>query len=291
MKLTDTELEVRDREWVESVLQPDEELLLVCKPQVRLWRGEYRPVAVFAVFWLAIVGTISTLVMGGVARQVHEEPLLWLYPLFLLPFWCIGIGMLTSPWRLRALDRRTVYLLTDKRAVVLRPSDFRFRPTQKDYELTHDLIKEVQQKNEGGGSLVFEFEERHSKSGVHYVPKGFLHVPQVQRVAEVVRAQLPAPESMQEAGATETEPQEVEFPSLGTLIVGCIFIFIGGGQALTALQHELNAEKFYWVGAIIAIAWPMAFACVGGFAVRQWCRDFIQYRRSKKRCKTSVTRS
>ena len=41
MKLSDTNLSVQEREWVEQELFPGEELLLVCKPATSLWKPGY----------------------------------------------------------------------------------------------------------------------------------------------------------------------------------------------------------------------------------------------------------
>ena len=278
MKLTDTDLDVRDREWVESVLQADEELLLLCKPQVRLWRAGYLPMALFAALWLGIIGTISFFTVRECLECVQEKPGLLLMVLFLLPFWVVGIGFVHSPWRLRELDRRTVYLLTNRRAVVLRPSEFRFRPTQKDYPLEHGMIKEVQEKRDGSGSLVFGYEVQQTKGGENYLPVGFLHVPQLQRVRDILLSALQEfAEPQQPAVAVTPEPQ-AEAPSRILLVVASIIIAIGLKEmtesVTTLLERAGNPAE--WLFELVA---PSMLSGFGSVLLIAWFRDYRKYTR------------
>ena len=285
MKLSDLDLDVRDREWVERVVQADEELLLVCKPQARLWRKEYVPIAIFTVLWLGIVGCITGVAVPQVIEQVAERPAGLIVVLFLLPFWLIGLGLLSSPWRLREVARRTVYLLTSKRAVVLCPTAFRFRPTLQEYPLQYGMLKEVKAERDGSGSLVFDYEERHTKNGVHYVPKGFLHVPQVCRVEAALREQIGEvcpPPAKEDAAAAEEEPA-AEFPNVVTLLVGGFFMLVGGSQAYDSAEKMMQDTQLTdWWFFLLAVGWPLMFAIVGFFAARQWVREFIKYRKNRQ---------
>lgn len=278
MKLTDTDLDVRDREWVESVLQADEELLLLCKPQVRLWRTGYLPMALFAALWLGIIGTISFFTVRECLECVQEKPGLLLMVLFLVPFWVVGIGFVHSPWRLRELDRRTVYLLTNRRAVVLRPSEFRFRPTQKDYPLEHGMIKEVQEKGDGSGSLVFGYEVQQTKGGENYMPVGFLHVPQLQRVRDILLSALQEfAEPQQPAEAAPPEPK-AEAPSRILLVVASIIIAIGLKEMIESVTTLLEraGSPAEWVFELVAPSMLIGF---GGVLLIAWFRDYRKYTR------------
>ncbi|MDO5465174.1 MAG: hypothetical protein Q4F40_09580 [Akkermansia sp.] len=278
MKLTDTDLDVSDREWVESVLQADEELLLLCKPQVRLWRWEYTPITLFSILWLGGVATISIFALCKSIDQLSEEPGILLLLLFFVPFWVLGIGMLSTPWRMRALDRRTVYLLTNRRAVVLRPSDFRFLPTQKDYPLEHGMIKEVQEKGDGSGSLVFGYEVQQTKGGENYLPVGFLHVPQLQRVKDILLSALQEfAEPLQEPEAAPPEPK-AEAPSLILLVVASIIIAIGLKEmtksVTTLLERAGNPAE--WLFELVAPSMLIGF---GSVLLIAWFRDYRKYTR------------
>ena len=278
MKLTDTDLDVRDREWVESVLQADEELLLLCKPQVRLWRWEYTPITLFSVVWSAIIGTISIFALSKSIGRLGEEPGLLVLLLFFVPFWGVGIGLLCTPWRMRALDRRTVYLLTSKRAVVLRPSDFRFRPTQKDYPLEHGMIKEVQEQGDGSGSLVFDYEVQHTKGGDNFLPVGFLHVPQLQRVKDILLSALQEfAEPLQEPEAAPPEPK-ADAPSRIFLVVASIIIAIGLKEMIESVTTLLEraGSPAEWVFELVAPSMLIGF---GGVLLIVWFRDYRKHTR------------
>lgn len=178
MKLSDTELPVQDRAWVERVLGADEQLLLVQKPMTSLWKPGYAYRMFFALLWN---GTLSLAFLGIVSHWNNAAvrlPLL-VCLLLLLPFVLVGVGFLISPWWERALDRRTVYVLTDKRALVLRPSTFRRRPVARSYPLAHDLIKEVREYGRGCGDIVMEQLWAH---GGHCIPLGFLFVQNVREL-------------------------------------------------------------------------------------------------------------
>lgn len=284
MKLSDLDLDVRDREWIERVVQADEELLLVCKPQVRLWRREYLPVTIFSVLWVAGIGCISGVAVPQILEQVSERPAGLVVLLFFIPFWVIGLGLLSSPWRLRAVDRRTVYLLTSKRAVVLRPSEFRFRPTQKEYPLRQGMVKEVKEKRDDSGNLILDYDVRHTKNGLHYVPKGFLYVPQVLRVEAALRELLGEPCSPPaEDGVEAEEAPEVEFPNIGTLLVGCFFMLVGGAKAYRAVEALMQYNQSPdWLFTLFAVGWPLLFVCVGFCAAWRWVREFIKYRKTHR---------
>ena len=284
MKLSDLDLDVRDREWIERVRQADEDLLLVCKPQVRLWRREYVFVTIFSVLWVAGIGCISGFAVPQILEQVSEKPEGLFVLLFFLPFWVIGLGLLRSPWRLRAVDARTVYLLTSKRAVVLRPSEFRFRPTQKDYPLQQGLVKEVKEKRDGSGNIILDYEVRHTKNGLHYVPTGFLYVPQVRRVEAALRELVGEPcTPPAEDGAEAEEAQAAEFPNVGTLLVGCFFMLVSGAKVYAAVEELMQYNQPPdWLFTLFAVGWPLLFFCVGFVAARQWVRQFIEYRKNRR---------
>lgn len=286
MKLTDTDLDVRDREWVESVLQADEELLLLCKPQVRLWRAGYLPMALFAAVWLGIIGTISFFTVRECLECVQEKPGLLLMVLFLLPFWVVGIGLVHSPWRLRELDRRTVYLLTNRRAVVLRPSEFRFRPTQKDYPLEHGMIKEVQEKGDGSGSLVFGYEVQQTDGGENYLPVGFLHVPQLQRVRDILLSALQEFAEPQQPAVAVTPEPKADAPSRMILVIAAVFISIGLKEMTEVVTSLLkrSSDLAEWLFELVA---PSMLIVFGGILFVGWFREYRKYRRQYQSCSNS----
>ena len=292
MRLTDTDLSVRDREWVERVVQPDEELLLVCKPLARLWRPEYSDGLVFAIFWVSGVGIFTYLLLLYVLPELFESPMLFLVLLFMLPFWLVSLAFITTPWMNRTVAQRTVYLVTSKRAIVLAPTAFFLSPTQKDYPLVPDMIREVKSRPDGSGDVVLNYEEYTTKHGTHWEPVGFMRVPQVAPVVDVLRELMPSspPPSPVQVQSGEQKPfvlsdeeRPVEFPNLLTLLVGCFFMLIGGSQVVSNWQTMcMDGHEAWWGSVLFGLAWPMLFAFVGCRAALQWCREYKEYRRSKR---------
>lgn len=236
MKLSDTELPVQDRAWVERVLGADEQLLLVQKPMTSLWKPGYAYRMFFALFWN---GTLSLAFLGIVSHWNNAAvrlPLL-VCLLLLLPFILVGVGFLISPWWERELDRRTVYVLTAKRALVLRPSTFRRRPVARSYPLAHDLIKEVREYGRGCGDIVMEQLWAH---GAHCIPLGFLFVQNVRELEYAIHTHLPdAPPKVQEP---ETAPPER--PSLWSLLPALVILFFAARELMARLNLAADPELF-----------------------------------------------
>ena len=215
MKLSDTNLSVQDREWVERELPPGEELLLVCKPATSLWKPGYAYRMFFATLWNAFLfGILGSLIITHTTlEKIIEKPAFLLLFLGLLPFYLIGIGFIISPWWERENDRRTVYALTNQRAIVLRPSMLRRRRTCRSFPLAHDLIKEVREYRHGRGDIIMGHEEHHGRHGIQLIPQGFLFVDHVYELAALIRPHLP------DAPAPETEETPGECPTLGCMPV------------------------------------------------------------------------
>jgi len=288
VKLTYTELDVRDREWVERVLPPDDELLLVCKPRPSLWRKEYIPTAFVTVLWLGMVATISFLVVREIFIEGMAHPGLLLFLLFLVPFWVVGYGLVSSPWRERERDRRTIYLLTNRRVLLLRPSDFRLLPVEFEYVLKPGMILDVTEKRDGSGSIVLEYVERSTRNGVHLIPRGFLHVPQVRRVEEILRQQIAAeypelpaedPESEKSAPFVAPEP----FPSVISPVVGAVFIGAGVRNVCEGVTGLQQVTDGWLMTALVVVVAPLFILFMGAGLVWAWCRRMLKYLRKRRR--------
>ena len=211
MKLSDTNLSVQDREWVEQELPPGEELLLVCKPATCLWKPGYAYRMFFATLWNGFLfGILGMLFINHITlEEIIEKPAILLLFLGLLPFYLIGIGLIISPWWERENDRRTVYVLTNRRAIVLRPSMIRRRPTCRRFLLTHNLIKEVREYRKGRGDIVMDYDEHHGRNGTTLMPKGFLHVDNVRELEYRIHQYLPdaPPPARTTADSTSKRPE------------------------------------------------------------------------------------
>lgn len=269
MKLCDTELPVQDREWIERVLGADEQLLLVQKPMTALWKPGYAYRMFFALLWNGAL----VLSYYGLASHWHDAadrlPIL-VFSGILLPFVLVGVGFLISPWWERELDRRTVYVLTDKRALVLRPSTFRRRPVARSYPLAHDLIKEVREYGRGCGDIVMEQFRAH---GGQCIPLGFLFVQNVRELEYVIHTHLPdAPPKPQEP---ETAP--AERPNLWRLLTSLIILFFAAKGLIERL--ELLKDPNTYREAQTVVLFLTLICCFCFYSLVRICLNYLKSRR------------
>lgn len=290
MKLGDMDLNKRDREWVERVLQPGEELLMVCKPQARLWRSEYAYGALFAAVWIGMVALFTRFVVPTVLDEVAENPKVLFLLLFMLPFWLVSLGVMMAPWRNRTVARRTLYLLTNRRAVVLKPT-FLLIPTQADYPMESDMIRDIVVRADGSGDVVLGYVTHSTRNGTYDEPMGFMRVPHVERVAALLRKHMPAAPPLPEPGAgggsrpfelSSDDDRPVEFPNVLQVIVGCVFVFFGTTVVVQGVQHIQSGAGGDWLMVILNVGFPGLFAAVGCRAVWSWVSDFRAYLRKKR---------
>lgn len=207
----------RDAARAAAALQAGEELLLVVKP---------RSAPGADLYFQMLPGALMVAVPVGVMWTLQE--LEW-GPIFIgMPFLLIGLTALSSPCRYRWRMQRTFYLLTNHRAIVLEPRRFRMRV--RAFALHPDLVKQVVAEPAGHGDIIFARERRwqFGARSIYYglSPVGFLAVPQVQRVAQMI-AELTA------AGLPPSEPATAPQGGISTvqnpvqsMIFGAVFIFV-----------------------------------------------------------------
>ncbi len=241
MKLSDTNLSVQDREWVERELPPGEELLLVCKPATSLWKPGYAYRMLFATLWNGFLfGLLGMLFINHITLEIIiEKPAILLLFLGLLPFYLIGIGLIISPWWERENDRRTVYVLTNRRAIVLRPSMIRRRPTCRRFPLTHNLIKEVREYRKGRGDIVMGYDEHHGSNGTTLMPKGFLHVDNVRELEYRIHQYLPDAPPPTEATGDSTP----ERPGLGYVPLAVVALLYSAHYLVNQYILQTHSPK------------------------------------------------
>ena len=144
------------------------------------------PFAGFAVFWMVGAGATTSHFTGS-----DLGPVSWvarLFPLFGLPFLCVGLGMFFSPLWLLRRAKRTVYLVTDRRAIILAPAIWRGVMVRS---FMPDRLKDLRrtQNADGSGDIVFTSEWQNTgNQGARSLDVGFLAIPDVKRVEDSIRA-------------------------------------------------------------------------------------------------------
>ena len=157
----------RERRIIDRTLGVDEQLVLVTRPDPAILKVE-----LYIHFGIAAFILISS---GG-------EP-------FLLPF--IILLCLLPRFR-KYFKRRTLYLVTDRRCIILTP---RLLPGMKckSYPLEPNRIKEYEVFSGGIGNIVFDYNDGVRGATSHdddRIPEGFLDLPQCKRVVTLIRKQI-----------------------------------------------------------------------------------------------------
>ena len=157
----------RERCVIDRTLGMDEQLLLVTRPDPTILKAER--LIHFGIAAFILIATEGTL--------------------FALPF---VILLCVLPWFRKCYKRRTLYLVTDRRCIILTP---RLLPGMKckSYPLEPNRIKEYEVFSGGIGNIVFDYNDGVRGATSHdddRIPEGFLDLPQCKRVVTLIRKQI-----------------------------------------------------------------------------------------------------
>ena len=150
----------RERRIVDRTLGMDEQLLLVTRPDSTILK-------------------IERYIFFGIAAFILIETEGELLALPLVILLCV------IPWFRKCYKRRTLYLVTDRRCIILTP---RLLPGMKckSYPLEPNRIKEYEIFSGGIGNIAFDYV--YTEDSRH--PLGFLDLPQCKRVVTLIRKQI-----------------------------------------------------------------------------------------------------
>lgn len=175
-------------QMISSQLDPGEGLLWSGAPSAsRLARSALPtmvfgiPFTAFAVFWIYTAFTATS--------KSSQPGSAWsLFPLFGVPFLLIGLGMLTAPLWAFLSAGRTLYAVTNRRALIVSGA---FSTTVKSF--THTEIHELQRVERAGGSGDLYFGSREvvtRRGGTMRQRIGFLGIPDIRTVEQLIRSRL-----------------------------------------------------------------------------------------------------
>jgi hypothetical protein len=173
---------------VDSELQHGERVTWVEQPIPRRVARKALPLLIFAIPWTAFAVFWMCAAAWMSFKAEAKSGFAYAFPLFGLPFVLIGAALLSTPLWLRRMARRTVYVLTDRRAMVLAAG---WRGTVTVRSFAPERLKDLRRKEyrDGSGDLVFTQDlPRSGNSSPHAREVGFLSVPDVRSVEEMVRA-------------------------------------------------------------------------------------------------------
>ena len=162
---------------VRRELDPGEEVMWSAMPRPKYFTAQTVGMFLFAIPWTAFA------VFWVAAASRFEVPQFNrgfdLFPLFGVPFILVGLGMLSSPlWAHRAA-RRTAYLITDRRAVIIEGG---WSSTIRTF--TPDQLGGLTRRehSDGTGDVILDRENRGNDQGVREI--GFLRIEHAKEAQE-----------------------------------------------------------------------------------------------------------
>ena len=190
------------RSLVEAELDRDERILWIGMPLPWNVARQALPILLFAIPWTGFALFWMAGASGFSIPDFKEG--FDFFPLFGVPFVLIGLGMLGAPYWAMRKAKKTVYVLTGARAIVFEGGrSTRIRSFEPDQ--LNDLRRT--QRQDGSGNLIFERRVWRNSDGNHRSSDhGFLGIPDVKRVEDLVRDMVEEHEAMQQPGAHRDRP-------------------------------------------------------------------------------------
>lgn len=167
---------------VDAELRPGERVVWFGQPIPWMFARRYVGVFLFGIFWLALLVFLAWDFLDGDVKGSALLPVLG----FLVPFTLAGVAMLSSPFWMRRKARRTVYLITNQRAMLFDPSLWGSM-TIRTFEPARLLnLRRVQHAN-GAGDLIFERIWTKDSDGMNQsTDHGFLAIDDVKTVEDII---------------------------------------------------------------------------------------------------------
>lgn len=169
------------RARAQGELEPGEHVVWVGQPVPRLAARGAWVISVFAVPWTAF----------AVFWMVGASHAAGLFGLFGIPFVAIGIAMFFAPAWMRRAAAGTVYLLTERRAVIVRPALLGTTTTVRSYRPAGLGAMTRRERSDGSGDLIFEqYTTRDSDGDRRTTRYGFMAVERVRELERLVQDTL-----------------------------------------------------------------------------------------------------
>ncbi len=172
-----------DRE-ARNELEPGEQLKWVGAPEPTRMMIQSLPILVFAIPWTAFALFWMAMALSSVSRSPIHSGVSMIFPLFGLPFVLIGLCMLSAPVWARRKARRTVYAVTDRRAMIILTGRTR---SVRSFGRTSMTERECRERADRSGDLIFYRKiSSDGEGGTNSTPVGFFAIPDVRSVERLV---------------------------------------------------------------------------------------------------------
>jgi hypothetical protein len=185
------QLPARLRDQVVREIQPGESVVWTARPLPRLFRRQAIGHVLFGIVWLSLI-------LGGAVAvfrfQPWHQPVEWglIVPLVVVggPFLFIGCLCLYSPFLINKRAKLTVYVLTDRRAMVFSCGDAigTVKMTLQSYGPDMLQYIETRERPDGSGDLILEPLPIMPGTHVIWTPRhGFIAIEKVRQIETLVR--------------------------------------------------------------------------------------------------------
>jgi len=170
----------------EKELEPGEKLLWFGRPDPLRASLSTIGTFLFGIPWTAFALFWTFGAMGFNIKNLSRMGPMSLFPLFGIPFILIGAGMLLSPVLAYLENKRTLYIITDRRAAII-AIKIKGNRTVQSYRADDIGSIEREEKADGSGDIYFV---KDSDDGIRLRRPsrsvGFFGVPEVRRVEETM---------------------------------------------------------------------------------------------------------
>ncbi len=217
-----------------------------------LWATRPNPSLCSCTDWqlLLVFGVYVLLFTAGwtVGMAQSEQPL---HALWSLPFWCVGLSFLLHPFYRRARKRRSLYVLTPYRVLIIEPQFIRWEVEV--WRLKKDLILARRENADGSGDLLFA-------SGVDYpvARDGWRGLPNVRLAEEKLAAALGHEPVVAEVGADSLLPARRSVVER-TLLIGERLLWLGHPRPCVEWRGHVADVVFGFHALLFALCIMGAF--------------------------------
>ena len=152
MDEVDSSIPLELAQLVTSNLDSNEKIVWAAQPIPLKMAGQSCGGVLFGIPWTAFAVWWTVGAYIAISKQ-KTTAVSYFFPLFGLPFIIFGIGMLSSPYWAARKARRTVYLITNRRAIIFE-SDIRNEVSIRSFEKNQlgNIVRT--QNNDGSGDLI-----------------------------------------------------------------------------------------------------------------------------------------
>ena len=173
---------------VDAELRPEERIVWVGQPIPGRFARKSIGMVLFGIPCTAIsvLWMIATAIMLAQESDGARVFFDFFFPLLGLPFLFLGIAMLFSPYWLRRNARRTAYVITDQRALILNARGWR-GVALRSFEPEQLTTLKWRQNRDGSGDIIFARQWILDPEGNRFAHIGFFAIANVKQVENLIR--------------------------------------------------------------------------------------------------------